>query len=705
MPPGSHESLPPSNAKPYSPSLHLGNGVGCDNKISSLGTMSDTDSSPAPKHFKKRFLQQSTGGSSSSSSVSPGHTPPSPSPVSSSSLSSAAVSPEAAACQALIELSRTESRSSSEGSERRGSSPNDSSQPLQTLREAVWSKVATTLLKQEEDKLVEPPKEDSPMNLSQQCTIRGQQIIEHIIENILDKPMEGGQGTPCEPINVSVNNNQEEGIKASIYESLKNDLLKGKTPLMMTGCSSKSAPTTPPGHNSSITPPAPNTNSVALVVNQNSKMPIQKVAVTTVSPSSAQSSPASISPQHQDVLRLLAKNSQLPINVGNSAITITKTPRPVSQVTSGGQSSSSVTSPAPVLPSPAPVSVSLTRTSHNNTSTQQQQQQQQVFNLNPGASAAAAVPVVLSSQPGVMLSSNTPQGSVVLTNLPPGVAGVAGHGQGSECVLLSAAAISSASQGVILQQPAQVLQLAPAMGQPLLIAAGSKLILAPSVPAQPSNHRIVETVVSSAASLSVVTHDNSHPVNLTVSKQNKSDLSSPPAQPQLAVKRPIHPADDDDDDIRRSSRPSKGKKYQEYVDGGRVGIKTKRRSHKSGGGGEDLSNISAGESRAQLSDTSSLSEQASAVGSNQINHWKKKLRTLGETSGGQSTSATLTANITASQQHYQQQQQHSADTERHAAILSRTTRHPSEKILSNGTRQNFDEAVKIGTKKFRGDKH
>ena len=90
----------------------------------------------------------------------------------------------------------------------------------------LWSKVATTLLKQEEDKLVEPPK-DSPMNLSnaQQCTIRGQQIIEHIIENILDKPMEG-IGSPCEPINVSVNNNQEEGIKASIYESLKNDLLK-----------------------------------------------------------------------------------------------------------------------------------------------------------------------------------------------------------------------------------------------------------------------------------------------------------------------------------------------------------------------------------------------------------------------------------------------------------------------------------------------
>ena len=152
MPPGTADSVPPSNVKPSTPSP--ANGMVCSpagllstsNSFppSELAPSQDASSSPnssasAPKPFKKRYLasQQSTNNQE-------------PSPISpASSLSSAGVSPEQArACEALMELARNESCASrsSEGSERRAS-PSDTP-PMQTLREAVWSKVAGTLLKQ-----------------------------------------------------------------------------------------------------------------------------------------------------------------------------------------------------------------------------------------------------------------------------------------------------------------------------------------------------------------------------------------------------------------------------------------------------------------------------------------------------------------------------------------------------------------------------
>lgn len=60
---------------------------------------------------------------------------------------------------------------------------------FRTLRDAVWSRVAKTLLKQEEEKGMlnhaGAGNDDAPLNLSSQCTIRGQTIIEHIIENCM----------------------------------------------------------------------------------------------------------------------------------------------------------------------------------------------------------------------------------------------------------------------------------------------------------------------------------------------------------------------------------------------------------------------------------------------------------------------------------------------------------------------------------------
>ena len=762
MPPGSAESLPPSNAKPYTPSLS--NGVACGHgkllTTSSLPgsdpSMADQDQTSvsqqpsAPKPFKKRYLASNA----SNQAAGPSATPPSPSPV-------AGVSPDAAtACEALMELSRTDSRNSrssdgsssnsNSGSERRGS-PSETQQ-LQTLREAVWSKVATTLkttLKQEEEKLVEPPK-DSPMNLSQsqQCTIRGQQIIEHIIENILDKPMEG-HGTPCEPINVSVNNNQDEGIKASIYESLKNDLLKNK----MT--SSKSAPPTPPGPSPGsvsvsakvtgqnvATPPSTKASPVALVVNQAStKMPVQKLAsVTTVSPSSSSSSsitpgshsPNSVTPPggHQDVLRLLARNSQVPINVGNSAITITKTPR-VPQTQPSAPSIASV--------SPTPVSVSLTRTGSN-----------QVFNLSAvgGTGAMTGVPVVLSSQPGVMLAAGqTGQGGVtVLTGMTAAM-------PGSECVLLSPASMTSSSPSVILQQAGghtlqqgQPMVLAPtAAGQPLLIAAGSKLILAP--PVQQQQHGSPRPVHSSSNSVSLVqqqnhtgasvsitntnpvTNDSSDPVNLTVSKPAKSPMAA-------TLKRPASISDGDDEDIRRSGRQSKGKRYQEFIEDGRinVGSKLKRRSHRSGDGSIDGEQMELEPKPLVQTDLKFSpvvdNNSTSQITNNQINHWKEKLRTvsLGDNNThahvtGASTTVALTAHTTANStsetsgdrdRHYHRQIRHPAETDmelrnnhRASNVPPRSTRqshHQVDRMSHAAAAASRSYDVKVGTKKLRGEK-
>ena len=153
MPPGTADSVPPSNIKPSTPSP--ANGMVCSpvNGLlstsnsnfppSELATSQDASSSPnssasAPKPFKKRYLASQQSTNSQEPPISPA-----------SSLSSAGVSPEQArACEALMELARNESCASrsSEGSERRAS-PSDTP-PMQTLREAVWSKVAGTLLKQ-----------------------------------------------------------------------------------------------------------------------------------------------------------------------------------------------------------------------------------------------------------------------------------------------------------------------------------------------------------------------------------------------------------------------------------------------------------------------------------------------------------------------------------------------------------------------------
>ena len=497
-------------------------------------------------------------------------------------------------------------------------------------------------------------------------------------------------GSTCQPINVSVNNNQEDGIKASIYESLKIDLLTGKTPKIS---NSKSNPPTPPGATSkaATSPSSKAGASVAVLVNSAAKTAVSSTVSSSTSPVTAS---LSHSPpgHHQDVLKLLARSSQLPISVGNSAITITKTPR-VSQ--------SPQTAPSASSPSSTPVSVSLTRTGSN-----------QVFNLSSmggGSSSVASVagvPVVLSTLHGLSAPSGG-VGGVVLSNNQP-----------SDCVLLSPAMSGSGSGQVVL---------APAGAQPLLLAAGSKLILAPSVH---NNHRPVQNISTNSTSSNSVTFnsksqsnslpadcDNSDPVtpvNLTVSKSLRSQVAdnhhhhhhhhhhhSTPTTTTTAqlspltatLKRPPSFSDGDDDDIRRSSRSSKGKRYQEFIEDGRInlGNRSKRRSHRSGeeaNDGGDLEPLSL--CQPTPVQPPPPSEELSSNNINQINHWKKKLRTVSMGLGEVNT-----------------QSSHPPPPSPTASSTSSSTTSTAKSAQNDAkrprtTRQSLD--VKLGNKKIRGDK-
>ena len=396
------------------------------------------------------------------------------------------------------------------------------------------------------------------MNLTNQCTIRGQQIIEHIIENILSIPMNGPLDPSSEPITFSVNNNQNEreslssparnnpsapntpngdvgdSIKASIYESLKNDLLKGKvTPTLPTSTGRSSHLTTAVNNKSSHSSP-------------------------TVSPTSArqkpsrkqQESPASLSPPSgQDVLRLIG-SGQLPINVGNSAITITKTPRVSinsSQAPNSNSSSTSFPANSSLAPS-SPVSLSLTRTGPSKGF------HQASFSLNGG------VPVLLSPQAGLVLSSPT---NLVLST--------GGRQVPGDCVLLSP--VQGGQQ--VLVPASQHQHLVTASQQQHLVLTGTKLVLTSPSTSQPSPPA-PQPVASDPVNLSVSSRSGGIGV---ARSQPVTEATLATATSTTATKRP--PPADTIGEERRSSRTGRGRRYQEFIED-ISNTKKKRRSHRSG---------------------------------------------------------------------------------------------------------------------------
>jgi len=299
---------------------------GSSSSASSIVSLSSSSSSAAPKPFKKRYLANfdtaslatasvatvspeaehackallqlagvresspttlGAAASATSASICPASATPTPPPLPAATGAAAA----GRKCESEKPELKCQGSVSRNGSSRSGttSPPEPSSTAekergkltangFRTLRDAVWSRVAKTLLKQEEEKgmlnQAGAGNDDAPLNLSSQCTIRGQTIIEHIIENCMQaKPAnatpggnfhEGGDEDASRSVGgnailVNMNNNgmsgpsngdsgapsqrtaaMEDGsgadspfsaeeIKERIYEGLKQDLLSKRS--------------------------------------------------------------------------------------------------------------------------------------------------------------------------------------------------------------------------------------------------------------------------------------------------------------------------------------------------------------------------------------------------------------------------------------------------------------------------------------------
>jgi len=275
-------------------------------------------SAPAPKPYnpKKRYLAEQHNHNHHV----PNSATPTPTP---SATPTPPVSPVGAdtarACEALLALSGGGGNSSGGSGTRSPASGTRSPPSLEessdngidskiALRKAVWKSVVETASKQKEkvsDKSGEGTKKG---------TIRGQQIIDHIIENLIVKP------TNCDSDATNgLNNNADndlagtdsDRIKASIYESLKNDLLKEKTHHARPGDLpfkslrvDRTRLKRPPVCEEATRLPNP-------VVTE-----VSAVRVPTVEPSSS-----------ADIMRLVSQNLAAPVSLGQSSVTITRTPR------------------------------------------------------------------------------------------------------------------------------------------------------------------------------------------------------------------------------------------------------------------------------------------------------------------------------------------------------------------------------------------
>ena len=182
--------------------------------------------SSAPKPFKKRYLAAEKAKIATTAST-----------VASSGESSERKS----ACEALLKLAEgsqavtttssneNNSQGSTNGSVK--SNPYDKvkeSAQFTVLRQAVWTRVAKTILTQEEEKGKMSNKQDvdKPINLSSQCLIPNSTIIEHIIENIIND--DNGDVESAKSSNNDEVNKPEcsEQIKEKIYQSLKEDITR-----------------------------------------------------------------------------------------------------------------------------------------------------------------------------------------------------------------------------------------------------------------------------------------------------------------------------------------------------------------------------------------------------------------------------------------------------------------------------------------------
>jgi len=764
---------------------------------------------PAPKPFKKRYLAEqqlqqlqhnngssgsNSGTSSAANSKSATPTPPSsatptPPPISASTSpgSGEVAADTARACEALLELSgrqqvvvenqrhcqsqphqlASDSNSPPEGLLAGGgggsgrssgsrspaekdddASSNNSIASKIELRKAVWRSVVETASKQKETVPEKTVEGESRVNKG---TIRGQQIIDHIIENLLVKPSDGD---PESAAKNGLNNNAENAvgaggvagtgslggasglagrgvsseqagsgggsadnsdrIKASIYESLKNDLLKAKPSSVAgskpgdlpfkhivvgrsRGAGSKKASASPSATGSSdeavsavkaatagtavgiaskFSPqPSPRSASLSPPV---ATSPGGGVRVPTVEPSSS-----------ADILRLVSQSLAAPVSLGQSSVTITRTPRGANTSSAASllqqqqiqqhhhqlspkhhhnlSNSAQGLASLNILPTTsfqdAPLHHHQPQMHHTHTST---------ITLTTGSGASSAV--------GAGGSNHHPASSAVhLVNTTTGQQQL--H---HPPVTLS---VSGAPQHIQHHQSGTTL-LQPISGRKpehhlhnthttTAMLRANKVLLTPAHNSQQhqtisSNNSATSAVIVSPQLLQYPPASNHHTTPSTTVASLRAAVASRDAGPDCGAVNlsmsAVRQQEEEDDDSRvnsgnasaggggRSGRSCKGKRYQEFIEDGRiaVGNSRKRRAHKSGGGGrgyeseeETALNLSTeatkptGGSVTQQVQPVDLAANSGPGG----NHWKKKqLRTANHLSLSDSGSSITATN-------------------------------------------------------------
>jgi len=570
---------------------------------------------PAPKPIKKRYLAEQTATSNHNNSNSNSGTPtPSATPT-------PPISPAdtARACEALLELHKggnvAESRSPGSRSPAPGSgyrsnggsgypspvggsgsrSPTegavDSNQSVNSkvaLRKSVWKSVLETASKQKEA-VTESTAGGETANKG---TINNQQIIDHVIENLLLK--NGDNGESGDASNSSSNNKDESAtdnsdrIKASIYESLKNDLLKDKN-------HSTSKPGDLPFKNLQV-----GRARKRLVGEEATRVPSESTS-GTVTPTTN----ASLSPTAAIVTTAAANVSRSPAKLLDNAVNSRSLqPQVMSMDPSSGNTTSSATIMRLVTPQSLATPVSLSRTSVTIT------RQPRTTGGSQSPHHAAASLLATSFQENSNNSHSTT--SLTLTPSAGGVASSAQHQQTTTLLPISSVRISNNGT-----TPGGVRSVIPVVGGggapalpvhtlhlPVTVALHNNTS---SLQQQPPGVTTLQQQYSppfsikqqqsgSAATLIIPkpatvgvnnkVHHSQHqlqgapPRQLLITTVPVSSQSSPSdcGAVNLTVKRPS----EEDLDNGHRSRSCKGKRYQEFIEDGRIsvgGSNKKRRSH------------------------------------------------------------------------------------------------------------------------------
>ena len=400
------------------------------------------------------------------------------------------------------------------------------------------------------------------------------ELVDHVIDTLVEennKESNNEADTATTGNNNNASNSSADNsdmIKASIYNSLKKDLLKKNLPGAKPGDTPARSllpnllhPNYVRSKKDSVTKPkeaprvpstehqrSPAAEAPRLASSEAGRIPSVEVLRVPVSDSVRVSA---LEPsQSREFMRLVSQNLTTPVNLGQSSVTITRAPRSQGSVLPPSfkeQSSSS--------------SVSLTSTSIS----EKHSSSLIVTGPTRGILLGHQITNRAHNQPVTLAHQ-----SVTLSHQPLTIVQQTPH-------MTRQPATMTQIQGLV-SQPLSFSRVGPPPGA-VHISTSSSMVIS-SIPAV-SNHQ-----GQSAQLLMTSTRPSSDcgAVNLTVSKMDERE---------------------EEEDGRKSSRSCKGKRYQEFIEDGRIVVgQRKRRSHKSGEESEE--------------------EAALNLSQDIGNHWKKK---------------------------------------------------------------------------------